>query len=97
MEAAKANEERGESPGAGLGTAEEQAYAAFADLINTSAAQQNRELSEQELEEFAQRGGNMWEEGSKKRKSKGWLGDFVDIIGALGKGAHIVRKDDGRI
>jgi len=97
MEAAKRNELQGESPGAGLETAEEQAYAAFADLINTSAAQQNRELNEAELQEFAARGGNMWEDGSKKRKSKGWFGDFVDVISALGKGAHIVRQDDGRI
>jgi len=97
MKNARQNELNGESPGAGLSTSEDQAYAAFADLINTSVSQQNRELTEQELELFAERGANMWENGSKHKKSKGWFNDFIEIVQALGKGAHIVRQDDGRI
>ncbi|KAA8493131.1 hypothetical protein FVE85_8576 [Porphyridium purpureum] len=97
MALARENQRRGESPGANAESSEDAAYAAYADLIVQSSSQQQRELSDSELEVFAARGGQMWEEGSKQRKSKGPVGDFVDMIKALFGGAHIVRQDDGRI
>ena len=33
----------------------------------------------------------------KRQKSRGALGDMVDLFKALGGGAHIVRRDDGSI
>lgn len=83
----------GLSPGAGLGTAEEQAEAAYADLIATST--DGRDLSEEEVARLAE-GGEM-SEAEKGRKSRGLLGDMKELFGALGGGAHIVRKEDGRI
>jgi len=94
---AKQNEQRGESPGAGLQSAEEAAMAAFADMINTSAAQQNKELTDEEIADFASRGGKMWEKNAKQRKSKGFFGDLTEMLGALGGGAHIVKDEDGRV
>ena len=42
------------------------------------------------------RGGRMDDKSTGKR-SKGMLGDVMDLFGALGKGAHIVKQKDGRV
>jgi hypothetical protein len=84
MENARMNSAKRMSPGAGLPTAEEQAEAAFADMINTSMDQRGIEsLSEGELENLS-RGGQMWEKGSTTQKRKfGLLGDVMNLFGAL--------------
>ncbi|KAK3279594.1 hypothetical protein CYMTET_12527 [Cymbomonas tetramitiformis] len=95
LEAARSNLAAGVSPGAGLSTAEEQADAAYADLINTSLDVYEQSMSDDDMEQLSV--GGMMEETEKKRKSKGLLDDVANLFGALSKGAHIVRKDDGRI
>eukprot|EP00638_Chattonella_subsalsa_P002838 CAMPEP_0117758670 /NCGR_PEP_ID=MMETSP0947-20121206/15536_1 /TAXON_ID=44440 /ORGANISM="Chattonella subsalsa, Strain CCMP2191" /LENGTH=89 /DNA_ID=CAMNT_0005578941 /DNA_START=280 /DNA_END=549 /DNA_ORIENTATION=+ len=86
----------GLSPGAGLATADEQSDAAYADLINTCVDQQKLSLNQYDIDDLAQ-GGTMWEQGVTKKKSKGILGDLGDVFKALAGGAHIERKEDGRI
>jgi len=84
MENARMNSAQLTSPGAGLSTAEEQAEAAFADMINTTMDQRGIEsLTETELENLS-RGSQMWEKGSTTRKRKfGLLGDVMNLFGAL--------------
>jgi len=96
MSNARKNSLEGLSPGAGLMTAEEQAEAAFADLINTSLDGADRNaLTGAEISELSE-GGRM-DEGSKARKSGGLLADVVGLFEALSKGAHIVKQKDGRV
>ena len=71
ISAAKSCERNGLSPGAGLPTAEEQADAAYADLINTSVIQRGL-LTDDDLDELS-KGGRMWEQGSTSKKSGGLL------------------------
>jgi hypothetical protein len=92
---ARRNLEQGVSPGAGLATAEEQAEAAFADLLVTSIDQKGLDLSDEDMRALAE-GGAMDAE-STNRSSGGMLRDLGDIFNALKGGAHIVRQDDGRI
>eukprot|EP00607_Mallomonas_marina_P007244 CAMPEP_0182418028 /NCGR_PEP_ID=MMETSP1167-20130531/2484_1 /TAXON_ID=2988 /ORGANISM="Mallomonas Sp, Strain CCMP3275" /LENGTH=125 /DNA_ID=CAMNT_0024591981 /DNA_START=211 /DNA_END=588 /DNA_ORIENTATION=- len=82
------------SPGAGLSTAEEQAEAAYADLINTSMDQRGiSELSVDELKELS-RGGRMWEKGAVLKSRKwGVFGDMKSLVSALSGGAHIDNNE----
>lgn len=95
MAAARACEEGGLSPGAGLTDADAQADAAFADMINTTVDVTGEALDSEELSQLS-RGGKMDEE-SKSKKSGGILGDVRDLFGALSKGAHIVKQKGGRV
>ena len=63
---ARKNQISNKSPGSGLGTADEQSDAAYADLINTSIDYQGKELSEADLHELA-KGSHMWENNAKKK------------------------------
>jgi hypothetical protein len=94
MENARNCEKQGLSPGAGLCTAEEQAEAAYADLINTSMDQRGIDLSQEEIDMLS-RGGTMWESGSKSEKNKGLFGNLKNIFGALAGGAHIEKNEFG--
>jgi hypothetical protein len=95
LAAARACEAQGLSPGAGLATAEEQADAAYADLINTTMDQQGVDkLSENELSELS-KGSTMWESGAKTQRKKGLLADFGNLWGALSGGAHIEKNEFG--
>jgi len=84
------------SPGANLPSAEEQADAAFADLIIASMDQQGiKELSDDDLIAIA-RGGSMWEESSTNRRNQlGFLGDLTNALFALFGGAHIEKNKYG--
>lgn len=85
----------GLSPGAGLATADEQSDAAYADLINTSVDQRNISLTDEDLE-LLERGGKMWESGSKEKQQRGGiLGDLFNVISALSGGAHIAKNKFG--
>ena len=95
MADARACEESGLSPGAGLADADAQAEAAFADMINTTVDVTGEALDSEELSQLS-RGGKMDEE-SKSKKSGGILGDVRDLFGALSKGAHIVKQKGGRV
>ncbi len=98
MAVARDCEAAGLSPGAGLATAEEQADAAYADLINTSLDQRGIELSSEEVQRELQalaRGGKMWEEGSTSERSKGLLGNLKNVFDALSGGAHIEKNEFG--
>ena len=95
MADARACEESGLSPGAGLADADAQAEAAFADMINTTVDVTGEALDSEELSQLS-RGGEMDEE-SKSKKSGGILGDVRDLFGALSKGAHIVKQKGGRV
>ena len=95
MADARACEESGLSPGAGLADADAQAEAAFADMINTTVDVTGEALDSEELSQLS-RGGKMDEE-SKAKKSGGILGDVRDLFGALSKGAHIVKQKGGRV
>lgn len=97
MRNARENEKKGLSPGANL-DAFEAADAAYADLINTTMDTYNMDdLSDEELEDLAQ-GAQMWESDAKnddKNKSKGFFGDLVNLLGAVGGGAHIEKNEFG--
>jgi len=95
MAAARACEEGGLSPGAGLTDADAQADAAFADMINTTVDVTGEQLDEEALDALA-RGGRMDAESTSKR-SGGFVDDVKDLFGALSKGAHIVRQKGGRV
>jgi len=95
MANARACEDEGMSPGAGLLDAEAQAEAAFADMINTTVDVTGEALEEGEREALA-RGGRMDDESTSK-KSGTILDDVRDLFGALSKGAHIVRQKNGRV
>eukprot|EP00793_Prasinoderma_coloniale_P000749 PRCOL_00003899-RA len=89
LQKAKECVDAGVSPGAGLGlSAEEQADAAFADLILTSSDGDAGALEAGELEELAS-GGKM--AGAQEK------GGIWGLLGALSGGAHIVRRKDGSI
>ena len=88
-------EAKGLSPGAGLPTAEEQAEAAFADLINTSADQRGVKLTSKEVNDLS-RGGRMWESGSTDKKSGGLIKNIGNVVEALSGGAHIKKDKYGR-
>mmetsp|Transcript_29238 Transcript_29238/g.49070 ORF Transcript_29238/g.49070 Transcript_29238/m.49070 type:complete len:164 (-) Transcript_29238:1284-1775(-) len=96
MENARKSYQSGLSPGAGLATADEQAEAAYADLINTSMDQRGIEnLTDEELE-LLSRGGKMWEEGSTSQKRKfGVFSDIMSVMKALSGGAHIEKNEFG--
>ena len=70
MSNARENAKKGLSPGAGLATADEQSDAAYADLINTSMDQRGIDQLEQNELEALDKGGRMWEKGSKEKGSK---------------------------
>lgn len=95
MAAARACEEIGLSPGAGLKDADAQAEAAFADMINTTVDVTGEALSSDDLSQLAE-GGRMDRE-STSQKSGGVLDDIKDLFGALSKGAHIVKQKGGRV
>ena len=95
MADARACEESGLSPGAGLADADAQAEAAFADMINTTVDVTGEQLDEEALDALA-RGGRMDAESTSKR-SGGFVDDVKDLFGALSKGAHIVRQKGGRV
>lgn len=96
MKQARECETKGLSPGGGLATAEEQSDAAYADLINTSIDQRGIDaLSEDELKNL-ERGGQMWEKGSKSKEPKsGFFGEVVELFKALNGGAHIEKDKFG--
>ena len=94
MSAAKECERNGLSPGAGLPTAEEQAEAAYADLIKTSVSQRGISLSDSDKSELA-KGGRMWEEGSTSKNSGGLLQNMKNVVEALSGGAHISKNEYG--
>eukprot|EP00240_Pyramimonas_obovata_P009330 CAMPEP_0118923560 /NCGR_PEP_ID=MMETSP1169-20130426/2041_1 /TAXON_ID=36882 /ORGANISM="Pyramimonas obovata, Strain CCMP722" /LENGTH=105 /DNA_ID=CAMNT_0006864571 /DNA_START=187 /DNA_END=504 /DNA_ORIENTATION=+ len=90
------------SPGAGLATAEEQAEAAYADLMYTSMVGPEGASSEDEAsaawEECLDLASNdVRTDIQKNAKSKGVLGDVLELFNALKGGAHIVKKEDGRV
>jgi hypothetical protein len=95
MAAARACEASGMSPGAGLSSAEDQAEAAFADMINTTVDVTGEALDADARARLAE-GGRM-DGASTSRKSGGMWSDVRDLFGALGKGAHIVRQKNGRV
>ena len=87
MQNARTSASKGLSPGAQLLTADEQSDAAYADLINTSMDQRGiEELTEDDLE-LLNKGGYMWEEGSKSKQNKnGVLGDLFNVLKAFSGG-----------
>ena len=97
MRNARNNAAKNSSPGAGL-DAFEAAEAAYADLINTSMDHRNiDDLSEEELAKLS-KGGTMWESEAKmeeKQQPKGIIGNFLNILGAVGGGAQIVKNEYG--
>lgn len=87
-------ESAGLSPGAGLATADEQADAAYADLINTSMDQRGLELSEDDIKALT-KGGKMWESGSTTERTQGLFGNLKNVFTALSGGAHIEKNEFG--
>ena len=96
MKNARKCSDRGLSPGAGLATADEQSDAAYADLINTSMDQRGIDsLSAEEIKAL-DKGGKMWEKGSKSQKnSLGLFGDIANVLTAFAGGAHIEKNKFG--
>ena len=96
MAAARQCAAKGLSPGAGLETADEQADAAYADLINTSIDQRGIELSQNDLKEL-NKGGKMWEKGATTgdKRKLGLLSDLGNVFKALSGGAHIEKNKFG--
>mmetsp|Transcript_31982 Transcript_31982/g.80790 ORF Transcript_31982/g.80790 Transcript_31982/m.80790 type:complete len:84 (+) Transcript_31982:547-798(+) len=82
------------SPGAGLSSAEEQAQAAYADLIDTSLGAEG-DLSAQELESLESAG--TMEASVTEQRSGGLASDLRSLFGALTGGAHIVKQRGGRV
>ena len=92
MRAASASASAGYSPGAGAGlSAEDQALAAYADLINTSPDVDG--LDDDAIDALATRGARM-DAGARARTREGSLADVKELFRALFGGAHIVRRDD---
>jgi len=90
------------SPGAGLASAEEQADAAYADLMYTSMVGPDGPQSEEEADAAWQECLGMASTDTrsdinKNAKSRGVLGDVLELFNALKGGAHIVKKKDGRV
>jgi len=101
MENARENEKRQESPGAGL-SSEDSAVAAFADMINTSlnaSTNQNRKKSIEDIKSISIASEMSIEakRGKSEQKMFTVVGDFLDLFWVLIKGAHIVKKKDGRV
>jgi hypothetical protein len=101
MENARENEKRQESPGAGL-SSEDSAVAAFADMINTSlnaSTNQNRKKSIEDIKSISIASEMSIEakRGKSEQKMFAVVGDFLDLFWVLIKGAHIVKKKDGRV
>jgi len=92
LESAKKNRSDKTSPGAGLQSAEEQAEAAYADLILTSSG--SNQLTDSELQAL-EKGGTMWESESKETNKLGKVGDIFSLAKALLGGAHIVKNKFG--
>eukprot|EP00667_Euglena_gracilis_P010003 EG_transcript_10180 len=78
LQDARLNLSEGKSPGAGLASAEEQAEAAYADLINTSLGFQG-DLSEEEAAQFA-KAGEMGQTAGNQR-GDGFMGDAMKLFG----------------
>ena len=92
---AKRNIESKSSPGANLETADEQADAAFADIIYSSMQQRGiTELSEDEKALLA-KGATMWEKGAMKEKKSSLFGNILSVVEALSGGAHITKNEFG--
>jgi hypothetical protein len=84
----------GFSPGAGLGlTPEEQAEAAYADLVDTSLWGDDANAEGENDVEALSRAGRMSAE-SLRRKSGGVLSGAVELFRALSGGAHITRSSE---
>ena len=96
MQKARACSRAGLSPGAGLGSADEQSDAAYADLILTSMTQRGiEELDEEDRKELT-KGGTMWESGALSQENKiGIWGDMFNLWRAFWGGAHIVKNKFG--
>ena len=92
---AKRNIETKSSPGANLQTADEQADAAFADIIYSSMQQRGiTELSKGDKELLA-KGATMWEKGAKDEKKTSLIGNIMSVFEALSGGAHITKNEFG--
>ena len=91
---ARASAAAGFSPGAGLGlTPEEQAEAAYADLVDTSLWGDDANAEGENDVEALSRAGRMSAE-SMERKSGGVLSGAVELFRALSGGAHITRSSE---
>ena len=91
---ARASAAAGFSPGAGLGlTPEEQAEAAYADLVDTSLWGDDANADGENDVEALSRAGRMSTE-SLRRKSGGVLSGAVELFRALSGGAHITRSSE---
>ena len=91
MRAATESESQGYSPGAGIGLSpDEQALAAYADMINTSP--RAGALDDDDVEALAS-GGRM-DARARRRTRGGFVDDVQELFKALFGGAHIVRSDD---
>lgn len=91
---ARASAAAGFSPGAGLGlTPEEQAEAAYADLVDTSLWGDDANAEGENDVEALSRAGRMSAE-SMGRKSGGVLSGAVELFRALSGGAHITRSSE---
>lgn len=92
---ARSNIASSSSPGAGLGSADDQSDAAYADLINTTMEQRGISLSEEDKMNL-ERGGTMWEQNAKAQTNKwGLIGDFFSVLKAFSGGAHIEKNKYG--
>jgi len=91
MRAATESESHGYSPGAGIGLSpDEQALAAYADMINTSP--RAGALDDDDVEALAS-GGRM--DARARRRTRGsFVDDVQELFKALFGGAHIVRRDE---
>ncbi len=93
MRAAAESESQGYSPGAGIGLSkspDEQALAAYADMINTSP--RAGALDDDDVEALAS-GGRM--DARARRRTRGsFVDDVQELFKALFGGAHIVRRDE---
>jgi len=90
MRAATESESQGYSPGAGIGLSpDEQALAAYADMINTSP--RAGALDDDDVEALAS-GGRM-DARARRRTRGGFVGEVQELFNALFGGAHIVRDE----
>lgn len=94
---ARKNLDEKSSPGAGLETADEQAQAAYADLIITTFDQRgiNEDMTEEDLKKLM-KAGTMWENEATTQNNKiGIFGDFLNVFKAFMGGAHIEKNKFG--
>ena len=90
MRAAHESESRGYSPGAGVGLSpDEQALAAYADMINTSP--RAGALDDDDVEALAS-GGRMDARATRRTRGR-FVGEVQELFNALFGGAHIVRDE----